>query len=300
MWCRRPSVQAAPCTEGRLVQLPSAARGVLVGQPMRHPALLWPTLALIGACSAETSSPTPAPDASPDPVPLDAPVVTDAELPTDAGTPDPRDAGEIVDTGAPVEPSDAGGPAPDGGPISHECAPSEGVCTAWNEAIACVETPAGRRWQPTTCSSGGGYQGACRSDQCSDECTLGARNGNRRCDLWDVDTDAWVGLDDDRLHDRARRFEKWLRRDTESLFHDGIVSVKYTSEDRRTRRQHLHRRHRPAHRRLPRGRSLSARADRRAPSPGQHRGPDGGLACLVQRQRRSREPRDDRGAGRRP
>jgi hypothetical protein len=71
----------------------------------------------------------------------------------------------------------------------------------------------------------GCFQGDCVVGACSDEC----HPGEVGCALYDVTKDAYVSLDKDRTHDRARLFEKWIQHDTDSLFHDQIVSVKYTT-----------------------------------------------------------------------
>lgn len=71
----------------------------------------------------------------------------------------------------------------------------------------------------------GCFQGECVVDACSDECHPGEAN----CALYDLATDTYVPLDGALTHDRARLFEQWIRHDTASLFHDQIVSVKYTS-----------------------------------------------------------------------
>lgn len=154
----------------------------------------------------------------------------------DGGTSTIRDAGE-----APV-PRDAGTvPAADGGvvdageaPGTHECGPNQGACLAYDEAIVCESTPAGRRWRNVTCGAGEGcYQGRCVVAQCSDECHLGESSGGRDCELYDLRDDRWVGVDDrNKLHDRARRYEKWIVDDSDVLLHEGIVYVDYANTSR--------------------------------------------------------------------
>ncbi|MDP2345474.1 MAG: hypothetical protein Q8O67_31305 [Deltaproteobacteria bacterium] len=63
---------------------------------------------------------------------------------------------------------------------------------------------------------------------CGDECVL----GDVGCSLRDVDGDPQTLDPGDRLADRARAFEKWLRNDTDSLFHGGIVSARYETTAR--------------------------------------------------------------------
>ncbi|MEZ4318601.1 MAG: hypothetical protein R3F61_13895 [Myxococcota bacterium] len=136
----------------------------------------------------------------------------------------------------PVNPGDPDDPAPPVLPDDSDvplgedaCTLGEGTCSAWNAGIACVSTPLGTRWEPQTCGAGEGcVRGTCAPQACSDECYAGQTSNGQACELYDLGSGSWVGLDDeDSLHDRARTFERWIRKDTESLFHDGIVSVRY-------------------------------------------------------------------------
>ena len=211
-------------------------------------------LALLGCVDTETadqdaggsSGADARPDEAnrPDASPRDDVNRSDADLdsggPTDTpgdlgtGEDDASDVG--IDVARPDVPPDMGEPDvpetdaanPDtGGGGDDECTLGQGACTTWDTAVRCEETPQGARWVEQDCPGGVGcFQGGCVADKCSDECHLGQTDGDRRCEAWDMEASRWVGGGDG-LHDRARAYEKWLRDDTHSLLHGGLVSVRY-------------------------------------------------------------------------
>ncbi len=121
-------------------------------------------------------------------------------------------------------------PPADAGDIPEtNCQPNFDVCTGWNQLARCVDGASGLTWVEETCADGSGcFQGACTANSCADECHLGQSD----CELFDVDSDSYKSVDANKTHDRARKFEDWIRDDTDSLFRNQIVSVKYTSAAR--------------------------------------------------------------------
>jgi hypothetical protein len=144
----------------------------------------------------------------------------------------PGNGGGDVDAGA-IAPGegDAGFPTPpDGGPVPETaCQPSYDTCVGWGEVARCVENQGSIAFVTETCASGTGCsQGQCVADACSDECSLGQND----CELYDVSSDSYRSVDANKTHDRARKYEEWIRDDTESLFRNQIVSVRYNSSAR--------------------------------------------------------------------
>ncbi|MBL8920537.1 MAG: hypothetical protein JNJ54_16860 [Myxococcaceae bacterium] len=107
--------------------------------------------------------------------------------------------GGVVDAGAPVD----------------LCPAAEARCVGSDRRRFCGATPGGLRWLDETCPAGSGcVRGACAQGACSDECDLGTRDGGRSCQLYDLTARAWVIPDAGAsLHDRARDYNRWLRRD---------------------------------------------------------------------------------------
>jgi hypothetical protein len=96
-----------------------------------------------------------------------------------------------------------------------ECPAGQQWCTAHDVTHACTPTPGGLRWQDITCAAGSGcVDGACVPRACSDECTLGDVANGKTCELFDVASGSFVSTQPQTsLHDRAREFERWLKRD---------------------------------------------------------------------------------------
>jgi len=145
------------------------------------------------------------------------------------GAPPP---GGNADGGAIVGGADAGTTQPqaDGGVAPETtCQASYDVCTGWNTVAKCDDSAGTLTWSEQTCAAGSGCsQGKCTANSCADECHLGQSD----CELFDVGSDSYAGVNTSKTHDRARKYEKWIRDDTKSLFHNQIVSVKYTNASR--------------------------------------------------------------------
>lgn len=221
--------------------------------------ILCASLTLAGCLADEPANPSA--DAGSDPFlgedaggeDRDATHETDASPPRDARPPDPDtgrepDIAEPEDAAQDPNPEDVGeadveadagaDTTPDtperdaGEPIHGEaCTVGEAACTTWDTAVQCANTAEGGRWLEVDCPGGQGcFQGRCVADRCADDCALGQTQGDRRCEAWDMARERWVETDADRMHDRARAFEKWLRHDTDSLLHGGLVWVRYETD----------------------------------------------------------------------
>lgn len=115
------------------------------------------------------------------------------------------------------------------GGAATACGAAAAVCTGWNTRATCTDSGGKATWTDETCPAGQGcVRGACAPWACSDECRLGEAG----CRLYDASTGKDVAADPKKTHDRARLFERWIRADTRSLFHDQIVSVRYTDASR--------------------------------------------------------------------
>lgn len=146
---------------------------------------------------------------------------------SDGGT-DPATSSDVTVGDSSAEASSDDGPGSDSGEVPGGCPPVD-VCTAWNERASCNEDAGAITWTTVACGDGEGcYLGACTPTACADECYLDESKDGRSCELFDVGTGDWVDNDAGDLHGRARAFERWLRKDTASLFYDGLVSAKYT------------------------------------------------------------------------
>jgi hypothetical protein len=116
-----------------------------------------------------------------------------------------------------------------GGGTTDACGPIKAVCTAFDARATCTVENAKAVWKDEACPAGQGcVKGQCVANACSDECRLG--DGN--CRMYDMASKANVSADSKKTHDRARLFEKWIRSDTKSFFHDQIVSVRYEDAQR--------------------------------------------------------------------
>jgi hypothetical protein len=120
--------------------------------------------------------------------------------------------------------SDAGGD----GAVTNECATGEQLCLSATRRRYCADGAGGRTWQEADCATGEGcVQGTCTSGACADECNLGDVDGARACELYDLGTAAWVTpAPAASLHDRARAYNQWLRRD--GMAAGGVGSARYS------------------------------------------------------------------------
>ena len=142
--------------------------------------------------------------------------------PADSGPPDsgPSDSG-VPDSG----PVDAG---VDAGPPVDLCPSGVKVCLAHDRKRHCGATAGGLRWLDDTCPAGNGcVQGDCVVGACSDECNWGDADGGAACELFDLASGGWSAPDAGAsLHDRARAYNHWLRRD--GMAAGSVGSASYT------------------------------------------------------------------------
>ncbi len=112
-------------------------------------------------------------------------------------------------------------PALDAGVATDDCKVGEAICLGTSSRRACVAAASaaasGGRWTDETCAAGSGcFKGACVPSRCSDECTLGDKNGSKTCAPFDIATGKPRTSDPaTSTHDRARGYLARLR--TESL-----------------------------------------------------------------------------------
>jgi hypothetical protein len=156
------------------------------------------------------------PDAGPDAIVADAP----------AGD---GDASSKPDSDAAVGPEGSDAPWADSwdGAVAHECALGGKLCTSHDARLVCKDTPQGRRWVAEVCPGGQGcVKGDCVTGACSDECNLGEQNGGKKCELYDMGSKSWVAPKPAQsMHDRARAYNQWLRRD--GMAAGGVGSARY-------------------------------------------------------------------------
>jgi hypothetical protein len=121
-------------------------------------------------------------------------------------------------------PGDAGGDAP----VVNACGAGEKLCLSATRRRFCADGAGGRIWQEADCGAGEGcVQGDCVTGQCADECNLGEVAGGKTCELYDLGTASWVTPDPAAsLHDRARAYNVWLRRD--GMAAGGVGSARYS------------------------------------------------------------------------
>jgi len=172
--------------------------------------LLW----LVGACSAEAPGEV-------------GPVA-------DAGAEDRRGDGGSLGAGV-----DGGGERPDGGvgadgdagdgvEEGEPCREARSTCTAWNVRASCVESPEGPTWREEPCA-GGCFAGECSATDCADECALGAESEHGTCRLWSLAEGEWTEAEPEgSLHDRARDYDQYLRRN--HMPEGAVAPVFYTDE----------------------------------------------------------------------
>ncbi len=195
------------------------------------------SLALLASLACTSDPPIPITgDAAPAPHGDAAPAGDARTSDDDAATsadaaPSGADGGTATqpDAIAPLDP-DAGAARPDASaPGPTGCG---GTCLAWNRAARCTTTNGVEAWTEETCPAGQGCSaGACTPTACADECGLGQSD----CRVWDMGSSGWGTSDAARRpEDRARHYAQWLRTDTASLFHGGVVSVRYTHANRST------------------------------------------------------------------
>jgi hypothetical protein len=103
----------------------------------------------------------------------------------------------------------------DAGPPVDLCPSGQKYCTGFNTRHACLPTPNGLRWTDETCAGGSGcVSGDCVAGACSDACTLGDSANGKTCQLVDLGTGSVSSTQpQSSLHDRAREYERWLKRD---------------------------------------------------------------------------------------
>jgi len=134
---------------------------------------------------------------------------------------------EVVD-GEEEEPVVDVEPDPDTEPAEDECEPGESLCLDHRTRRLCEGAAGGARWRDETCDPGWGcVRGDCVEAACSDACSLGETDGGRTCELYDMAAGAWVSVDPvGSMHDRARAYGTWLRRD--GMSHGGVGNALYS------------------------------------------------------------------------
>ncbi len=102
---------------------------------------------------------------------------------------------------------------------SVDCSSAYPICVSHVTRRVCDEV---RGWTEEVCPDGMGcVNGECAVGFCSDACDLGAVDGPRSCELYELGSGSWVSVDPEAsMHDRARAYNQWLRRDK---LHDGGV-----------------------------------------------------------------------------
>jgi hypothetical protein len=112
-------------------------------------------------------------------------------------------------------PDGTAGDAGDDAPAVNECGAGEKLCLSAIRRRFCADGVGGRTWQEEDCGAGAGcVQGDCVTGRCADECNLDDVDGAKKCELYDVAGSSWVTPDPAAsLHDRARAYNQWLRRD---------------------------------------------------------------------------------------
>jgi hypothetical protein len=82
-------------------------------------------------------------------------------------------------------------------------------------------------WTEESCPQGMGcFNGACTVGFCSDACNLGEVDGTRRCELYELGSGSWLSVTPKAsMHDRARAYNQWLRRD--NLPYGGVGNAIY-------------------------------------------------------------------------
>jgi hypothetical protein len=87
------------------------------------------------------------------------------------------------------------------------CIETKAWCSQWNERTYCEDTAQGAVWKKETCAAGC-FQGACSASACADECSIGDTSNLGTCKLWNMGTQAYVGIDQTLLVDRARQHDR--------------------------------------------------------------------------------------------
>jgi hypothetical protein len=107
---------------------------------------------------------------------------------------------------------------------SVECSSAYPICVDHVTRRVCNEV---RGWIEEGCPEGMGcVNGACAVGFCSDACNLGEVDGPRRCKLYELGSERWVSVDPEAsMHDRARAYNQWLRRD--NLPYGGVGNTIY-------------------------------------------------------------------------
>lgn len=147
------------------------------------------------------------------------------------------DGGAAVSADADRNAPDADRNAPDADRNAPDADPSVadgGATTACaGEVPRCADHEtrrycSGGEWFDETCATGSGcVAGACVPGACSDECNLGESSGAGTCEVYDIRSSTWTATSPvASTHDRAREYNRWLRRD--SLAAGGVGSVRYS------------------------------------------------------------------------
>ncbi len=128
----------------------------------------------------------------------------------------PSDGGGLYDGDGSLIVDDSGLPL--------HCEAGQEICLDYKTRRACQDGS----WVNEICSDGSGcVAGACVVSACSDECDLGTTDGSRNCELFDIGSGSFVSPDPaGSMHDRARSFNQWLRRD--SLAFGGVGAARYS------------------------------------------------------------------------
>ncbi|MBW2529778.1 MAG: hypothetical protein JRI23_36715 [Deltaproteobacteria bacterium] len=115
-----------------------------------------------------------------------------------------------------------------GGGVAGGCTLGDQFCVSHDSRRFCAAGPNGNEFSEETCADGSGcVQGECVVGACSDECRLGDSSSGQTCELYDMGSDSWVSPDaTGSLHDRAREYTMWLRRD--GMAFGGVGNARYS------------------------------------------------------------------------
>jgi hypothetical protein len=108
--------------------------------------------------------------------------------------------------------------------VSVDCSSATPICADHVTRRVCDGV---RGWKEEVCPEGTGcLNGECAVGFCSDACNLGEVDGSRSCELFDIGSASWLSVDPKAsMHDRARAYNQWLRRD--NLPYGGVGNAIY-------------------------------------------------------------------------